>query len=113
MDISKVIDIDDLIELWKNVYEGKWDAIAPNLGQEIRDIWGREIMLRFDEAKSGGSYGGYGDSPNWASLIRTNAGPGGRVQYNEAYAKKFPFDTHDKLFGSFPNDMIAILLIHG
>lgn len=89
MKITKTLTIKEFIDLWKNVVNGKWDDIAPNLGKEIRKIWGDEIMLRFEESKGAGSYGDYGGSQNLALMLRTDSGPGAKIAYNEAYAKRY------------------------
>jgi len=84
------------MKLWDNVISGKWNDIAPNLGKEIRKIWGDEIMNRFEESKAVGSYGDYGGSQNLALMLRTDSGPGARVSYNEAYAKRYGGNTFVK-----------------
>ena len=87
MKVTKTLSIKEFIDLWKNVISGKWDDIAPNLGKEIRKIWGDEIMMRFEESKGAGSYGDYGGSQNLALLLKTDSGPGARIAYTEAYDK--------------------------
>lgn len=104
MKITRTITIDKFIELWDNLIKGDFDAIAPNLGNEIRGIWGKEIVNRFVEAKSGGSYGSLGDSTQLAQMMRNFQGPGGRVPYNASYAKSYP-QTNVKT-GDLRNKMI-------
>lgn len=89
MRITKTISIKQFIELWDNILKGKWDSISPELGNDIRNIWGDEIMKRFDESKGGGSFGDYGDSQTLALLLRNDAGPGARIPYNPDYAKRY------------------------
>lgn len=96
MKVTKIITIKDFMELWDNVSKGKWNDISPDLGKEIRNIWGQEIMKRFDESKGAGSYGGYGNSQNLALMLRNDAGPGGRVAYNKEYAKRHGGNTFYK-----------------
>ncbi len=96
MKVTKTITIKEFMELWENVLNSKWDSIAPDLGKQIRDIWGQEIMKRFDESKGAGSYGAYGSSSNLALMLRSDAGPGGRVPYNEDYAKRYGGTTFYK-----------------
>lgn len=88
MKITKNISIKDFIELWNNILQGKWDSISPGLGKDIRNIWGDEIMQRFEENKGGGSYGDYGNSQGLALLLRNDSGPGPRIPYNKEYAKR-------------------------
>jgi hypothetical protein len=96
MNVTKEITIKQFMELWENVLKGKWDDISPDLGKQIRKIWGDEIMMRFDESKGGGSYGGYGDSSSLALLLRNDSGPGGRVSYNAEYSKRYGGKTFYK-----------------
>jgi len=88
MKVTKTLSIKEFMQLWDNIIKGNWDSISPNLGKEIRNIWGSEIMKRFEESKGAGSYGGYGNSQNLALLLRNDAGPGSRVPYNPEYAKR-------------------------
>ena len=90
MKVTRTITIDKFIELWDNLEKGDFDAIAPDLGNEIRGIWGKEIVARFVESKKGGSYGNLGDSTQLAQMMRTFQDPGSRVAYNASYAKTYP-----------------------
>ena len=90
MKVTRTITIDKFITLWENIQNNDWDAISPDLGKEIRYIWGKEILNRFLEAKKGGSYGNIGDSAQLANMMRTFQSPGARVAYNESYAKTYP-----------------------
>jgi len=90
MKLTRTITIDKFIELWGNLVKGDFDAIAPNLGNEIKGLWAQEISQRFLEAKKGGSYGNLGDSAQLAQMMRTFQDPGGRIPYNTDYAKVFP-----------------------
>lgn len=90
MKVTRTITIDKLMTLWENILNSNWDAISPDLGDELRYIWGREIMLRFTESKKGGSYGDLGDSAQLANMMRTFQDPGAKVAYNESYAKIYP-----------------------
>ena len=90
MNVTRTITIDKFIALWDNLIKGNFDAITPNLGNEIKALWGEEIMLRFIESKRGGSFGDPGDSNQLALMMRTFQTPGERIAYNQEYAKKYP-----------------------
>jgi len=103
MKVTRTITIDKFIELWDNLIKGDFDAIAPNLGNEIRNIWGQEILERFLESKKGGSYGNLGDSTQLAQMMRTFQNPGAKIAYNKNYASAYPLtyvktgDLRDKM----------------
>ena len=121
MNVTRTITIDKLIKLWDNLVKGDFDAIAPNLGNEIKALWAEEIMLRFVESKRGGSYGDMGDSNQLALMMRTFQTPGDKIAYNQAYAAQYPTtfvktgDLSDKMdievrigVGGFDGDTLMI-----
>lgn len=87
---TKTITIDRFMEIWNLIKSGQFNKLAPDLLKDIRKAWGDEIVKRFQEDKSMGSFGAIANSSEeLADLMRMFHVPTERIPYNEDYAERY------------------------